>query len=266
MEIVEGAVMLSKVIAIIQARVGSTRLPGKVLLPLGDKSVLEHVIARVKKARNVLETLVATSINKEDEKIAELCRNLGVRVFRGSEKDVLDRFYHASLPLRPGHIVRITADCPVIDPKVIDETIEAYLSRRIDYIGNRPEKMGFPDGQDVEVFKFSVLEKSWKEARLYSEREHVTAYIKNHPELFKLGVHNCFADLFNKRWTLDREDDYTFVNLLYENLYKKNKFFGVKEILILLKQHPEYEKVNAWIPSNEGYLKSLREDKILNEG
>ncbi|MEI8349165.1 MAG: aldo/keto reductase [Candidatus Omnitrophota bacterium] len=252
-----------KVIAIIQARTSSTRLAAKVLLNLEGKTVLEHVIERVEQAKLVDEVIVATTFDKNDLKLVDVCSQRGTRVFCGSRDDVLDRYYQAARLTNPTHVVRITADCPIIDPKVIDETIAVHLAKKVDYTGNRTESMGFPDGQDVEVFKFEALEKAWRGARLSSEREHVTPYIKNHPELFKFGYHNCFTNLYHKRWTLDREDDFLFIKLLYKKLYRKNNFFGMKEILSLLKEHPEYEKINDWILLNEGYIKSLREDKIV---
>ncbi len=254
---------MNRIIAIIQARVGSTRLPGKVLLDLEGKTVLEHVVNRVKKSRQIGETIVATTILKEDQKIANLCSGKGVRVYRGSENDVLDRFYQAARLFSAGHIVRVTADCPLIDHKIIDDVLSLHLKKKSDYTSNIIKET-FPDGEDVEVFTFTALKRAWQEARLSSEREHVTPYIRNNPEIFKLANFSFPEDLSGKRWTLDEEKDYEFIGKIYGALYKKSKFFGMEEILGFLKSHPEYEKINSRIPRNEDYLKSIRNDRKVS--
>lgn len=265
MEAVEGYVMKEAVVAIIQARVGSTRLPGKVFLPLSGESVLEHVIMRVKKAKTVSETMVATSIKKADKKIANLCERSGVRVFRGSEEDVLDRFYQAAAELKPAHIVRITADCPMIDPEVVEDVIGKHLENGADYTSNTI-KSTYPDGEDVEVFKMSTLEEAWKNAKLSSEREHVTPYIRNNPQLFKLFNVACKTDLSRMRWTLDEEKDYEFLRKIFDNLYSSNHFFGIEDILIFLRKNPQVENINSSIARNDGYRKSLKNDRTVNNG
>jgi spore coat polysaccharide biosynthesis protein SpsF (cytidylyltransferase family)/aryl-alcohol dehydrogenase-like predicted oxidoreductase len=251
-----------KIIAVIQARTSSTRLPAKVLLDLEGKTVLERVIERVERAKCIDEVIVATTTDKADLKITQICSQRGIRVYCGSRDDVLDRYYQAARLLNPIHVVRITADCPVIDPEVIDKTIELHLSKKADYANNRGN-IPYPDGEDVEVFTFAALKKAWQEARFASEREHVTPYIKKHSEFFTCVYLECFKNLAGKRWTLDREDDYALIKIFYRKLYKKDNFFGIKEILQLLKAHPEYEKINSGIEPDEGYAKSLSEDKIL---
>jgi len=253
---------MSRVTAIIQARMGARRLPNKVLLELEGKSVLEHVINRVRKSRLVNEVTVATTVDKKDSEIAALCMRKIVRVYRGSENDVLDRYYQAAVLFGAGHIVRITADCPMIDYKIIDHVLKIHLRDRNDYTSNTMKET-YPDGEDCEVFRFEALRKAWTDAKLFSEREHVTPYIKNNPDIFKLSNLDSLEDLSGKRWTLDEEKDYEFIKKIYKALYKKNNFFGMKEILKFLKSHPEYEKINNKIIRNEGYLKSLREDRIL---
>lgn len=254
---------MKRIVAIIQARMGSTRLPGKALLKLEGKTVLEHVIERVKKSSLIQEVVVATTIVKEDLKIVSLCSAKGIRVYCGSENDVLDRYYQAARLLETDHIVRITADCPLIDPKIIDRVVQLHLSKKSDYTSNTIRET-FPDGEDVEVFTFGALKEAWNNAKLCSEREHVTPYIRNRSDLFKLVNLDCIRNLSQKRWTLDEERDYKFIKLIYKNLYRKNRAFGMEEILKFLKQHPEYENINKEIKRNEGYLKSLREDKIFN--
>lgn len=250
------------ILAIIQARMGSTRLPNKVSMTLGDKTVLENVVDRVKKSRYIDEVAVATTIHLRDLVIVKLCASHGIRVFCGSEDDVLDRFYQAAKLLNPVHIVRITADCPVIDSMVIDGVIERHLSENADYSSNTLNET-FPDGEDVEIFTFAALKQAWKEAQLASEREHVTPYIRKHTELFKHLSFDYTENLSKKRWTLDDEKDYEFLKILYDELYKNNPFFGMSEILELLKKNPDYEKINSETARNAGYIKSLKEDRII---
>ncbi len=254
---------MNNIVALIQARMGSTRLPDKVLFNLEGKTVLEHVIARVRRSSLIKEVIVATTFSRRDLKIVNLCSGMGIRVFCGSENDVLDRYYQASRLLETKHIVRITSDCPVIDPEIIDNVIKLHLSNNADYTTNTIGE-NFPDGQDVEIFTFAALKKAWEKARLLSEREHVTPYIKNHPGIFKIAGLEYQKDLSKKRWTLDEQDDYKFIKLIYKNLYKKNKFFGMEDILNFLKQYPEYENINYHIRRNEGYLKSIKQDKAVS--
>lgn len=251
------------IIAIIQARVGSTRLSGKVLKKIEGKTVLEHVIDRVKAAKNIDDIVVATTVKKEDLKIVKLCANLGISIFCGSEDDVLDRYYQSARLFKADHIVRITSDCPLIDFKIIDDITDLYFKEKIDYVSNTmPET--FPDGEDVEVFGFKALKIAWKKAKMSSEREHVTPYLKNNPKIFRTVNFRCKIDLADKRWTIDEPEDFEFIKIIYKNLYPKDPLFGMDKILYFLIKHPEVEKINKNIIRNEGYLKSLREDRILN--
>lgn len=246
--------------AIIQARMGSTRLPNKVLKNLGDKSVLEQVYSRVKKSKLIDEIFIATTIDKNNLPLLNLCTSKGMRVFCGSEDNVLDRYYQLAKLIKTEHIVRITSDCPVIDSELIDMIIEKHLQSNSDYTSNTIED-SYPDGLDTEVFKFKSLEYAWKNASLNSEREHVTAYIKKHPELFKLNSIVSEINYSEKRWTLDTDLDFQFLHLLYEELYSKNENFGMNDILELLERKPSLELINSNILRNEGYIKSLKEDK-----
>lgn len=254
--------MKKNILAIIQARSGSQRLPGKTLLCLEGKTVLEHVIDRVQESRLVSEVIVATTVSRRDLKIVRLCAEQGVRVYCGSEDDVLDRYYQAARVFGAGHVVRITADCPLMDPAVIDSVVRLHLKTRADYTSN-VIKATFPDGEDVEVFTFPALQRAWLKAVLPSEREHVTPYITKHPASFKLRSFEMRYDLSAKRWTLDEKDDYRFIRLVYKHLYRKHKIFTMEQVLGLLEKHPEYEKINHAILRNEGYLRSLRLDKSL---
>ena len=250
------------VIAIIQARMGSTRLPGKVLLNLEDKTALEHVIRRVKSSEYVDDIVVATTISKDDLRIVEVCAHLGINVYCGSENDVLDRYYQAAKLFKAENIVRITSDCPVIDSKIIDEVICLHLKNNVDYTSNTLNET-YPDGEDVEVFTFASLKKAWDNAKLASEREHVTPYIRNNPDIFKHTSLEYKNDLSQKRWTLDNAEDLDFLRLIYKYLYNKDQLFGMDDILALISEKPEIETINQHIIRNEGYLKSTREDSML---
>jgi spore coat polysaccharide biosynthesis protein SpsF (cytidylyltransferase family) len=248
------------ILGIIQARVGSTRLPNKVLMKLGDKTVLENVVERVKASKLISDVFVVTTVNRNDLELVKLCSSKNIRIFCGSENDVLDRFYQVSRLLKPEHIVRITADCPLMDPEIIDLVIEKHLSDKSDYTANIIKET-FPDGEDIEVFTFKALEKAWKEAELTSEREHVTPYIRNKDD-FKKGNLENNVDLSKKRWTLDNPEDYEFLNKIYDGLYENDNLFGMKKILKFLEQNPELEDINSGIKRNEGYQKSLNEDGV----
>lgn len=251
------------IISIIQARLGSTRLPNKVLKYLEDKTVIEHVVSRVKQSKYIDEVFVATTINKNNLPLVQLCSAHNIRVFYGSEEDVLDRFYQLAKLICPDHIVRITSDCPVLDPEIIDLIIENHLKLNCDYTSNTIED-SYPDGLDTEVFTFSALKKAWQEAKLLSEREHVTPYIKKHPELFSHNSVVSKVNYGNKRWTLDTDRDFEFLESVFKHLYHSNNFFGMNDILNLVNKQPSLEKINANIIRNEGYIKSIEKDKTIN--
>ena len=170
-------------VVMIQARCGSSRLPNKVMKDMAGKTDLQWVIERVQRSRHVDEVMVVTSIEKNNLPLIRLCAELGVRVFVGSENDVLDRYYQAARLLKPDYIVRVTADCPVFDWRYLDMAIE-QLEEKTDYMGDMLES--FPDGEDIEIIKYSALKKCWREAHMASEREHVTLYIRNHKELMRM--------------------------------------------------------------------------------
>ncbi len=224
--------------------------------------MLFHVIQRVKKSKLIEDIVVATTKKKEDLEIVKIAKKCGVRDFRGSEDDVLDRFYQAAKVAKAESIVRITADCPLIDPVVVDKVIEHFLSGCYDYASNTLKRT-YPDGLDTEVFTYKVLERAWKNAKWASEREHVTPYIIKHPEMFRLGNVENEKDLSYMRWCVDTERDLKFVRAVYRHLYKKKKVFLMDDILKLLERRPEIMAINKGIPTNEGYLKSLREDRIV---
>lgn len=240
-----------KAAIIVQARTGSTRLPGKVLLKVLDKSMLEHLIERLMRAKASDKIIVATTTAQDDNKIVDLTAKMGVSAYQGSEEDVLDRFYQAALRFGLKDIVRITGDCPLMDPSVIDKGIECYFSSASDYASNVSERT-YPDGEDVEVFSFNALRRAWKEAKLLPEREHVTLYIRKHPEKFKLTNFKNDINIADKRWTLDREEDFIFIKKVYEGLYPGNKYFGIEDIISFLEENSGLEEINKkWVKQYE---------------
>ncbi len=251
-----------KYAAMIQARCGSSRLPNKVLKDLSGKTDLEWVIERVGRSRLIEEVIVVTSIEKSNLPLIKLCAELGVRVFVGSEEDVLDRYYQAAKLLRPEYIVRITADCPLFDWRYLDMAIE-QMREDTDYMAEMTES--FPDGEDIEIVKYSVLQKSWREAKLASEREHVTMYIKNHPEQFRIQNLECpIKGIGDKRWTLDEDEDYELISEIYRHFISRGREdFVTEDILAFLKEHPQLEQLNAKYMRNEGLLKSLANDRVI---
>jgi len=250
---------------IIQARVGSTRLPAKVLKLILGKTAIERQIERVKRIKTKGKIILAIPENKQDDILEKIGKKAGVLVFRGSENDVLDRFYQAAKKFHLKHIVRLTGDCPLIDWQVCQRLINFYLKNHFDYVSNvRPPT--FPDGLDVEVFSFQALEKCWQNAKLKSQREHVTLYIGQNINLFKVAnIVRKGKDLSALRFTLDEPRDLIFIRKIYRALYKKKKFFVLDDILKLLKEKPQWLKINQNIKRNEGLLKSLREDNIILE-
>lgn len=239
-----------KVVAIIQARLGSTRLPGKVLLDLAGAPVLARVVNRCRRAATLDEVLVATTTLAADDPIVALCRANNWQSFRGQEDDVLDRYYHAALQGRAGVVVRITSDCPLIEPEVIDLTVQTFLSHgALDYAGNSLPPRTFPRGLDVEVFSFEALARAWREDGNPAWREHVTPYIYRHPEKFRLHAVVNDPDLSFMRWTVDTPEDLKFVRKIYE--YFGHDGFSWREVLILLAQHPEWLEINRHVAQKE---------------
>ncbi len=250
------------VLAVLQARMSSSRFPGKILVPLLGRPMLHRQIERVLRAGKITEVVVATSTDVTDDAVESLCRRIGIRCFRGSLEDVLDRFYCVAKAVRPQHIVRLTGDCPLADPDVIDTVIGVHLDGRFDYTSN-VNPPTFPDGLDVEVLRFESLETAWKEATLPSEREHVTSFIRNHPERFSTFNVASGRDLSQLRWTVDEPDDLQFVERVYSSLLPQESFFSMNHVLRLLEVHPEIQEINASHRRNEGYLRSLEKDGRL---
>lgn len=259
------------ILAILQARFSSTRLPGKVLKTILGRPMLSLQIERVQRCKRIDQLLVATSEDVSDNGIEELCHDIKVPCFRGSLNDVLDRFYNAAslyrpeYPERPEHIVRLTGDCPLTDPLLIDQMIDFYLEGNFDYATNTIEPT-FPDGLDVEIFRYKILEEAAREAILPSHREHVTPFMSSQPHRFKIGNLKNSTNLSHLRWTVDEPEDFEFVSHIYKTLYKKIPEFSTQDILNLLSQQPDLLQYNNSFIRNEGVLKSLKADeKFINQ-
>lgn len=253
------------IVCIIQARMGSTRLPGKVSRPILGKPMLARQIERVKQARLIDKIVVATTTKSDDDIIFSIAHDAGVGCFRGSENDVLGRYYQAAKKARADIVIRITGDCPLSDPKVIDETI-GYFLKNIKDIDYTSKPINYPEGLDMEIFQFNVLERAWKEAIKPSEREHVTPYIYNHPEIFRIRTwQNGVENLSAMHWSVDTSEDFLFITKIFEKLYPQNPFFSKDDVVGLLQKEPKLLFINDGGTGYEGYNKSLKEDEQFQQ-
>lgn len=251
------------IIAIIQARMGSTRFPGKVLKSINGKSLLELYINRVKPAKFIDKIVVATTTNPNDAVIERAALDAKVEAFRGSENDLLDRYYMCAKHYgKPTGVVRLTSDDVFVDHEVIDHAISIHKAEHVDFVTNHFEPT-YPEGLDVEVYSFDCLEKAWKNATLLSEREHVFPFIQNHPEQFKIINFKQKKDYSSLRWTVDYECDYEMTKAVYGHLYKKTPIFLQNDIIELIEQYPDIAKINSHIKRKEGVNKSKAEDKKI---
>ncbi len=245
------------VLAILQARASSSRLPSKVLKPILGRPMLAHQLDRVRRARSLDALIVATSTDSSDDPIEQLCASEGVSCFRGSLHDVLDRYYQAALPLRPDAVARLMGDCPLADPVLIDRVVEFFQSGRFDIAGADGTH---PDGLDVAVVRFDVLEYAWRHATRPSDREHVSLFVHRQPDRFRVGPYPSAIDLSHMRWTVDEPQDFELVRRIYELLYPRNPAFTTQDILDLLAARPELLELNKGIGRNEGLARSLAAD------
>ena len=234
-----------KVVAIIQARMGSTRLPGKVLMDLGGVTLLGRVVRRLQHAAAINECVVATTTALADEAIVDECRRLKVPTFRGSEHDVLDRYLQAARRFGSDVVVRITSDCPLIDPEVVDDVVRALLEQRADFACNVLTRR-YPRGLDAEAFTIEALEKAWRSSDQPHQREHVTPLFYEKPEMFHLASVHEKHDLSRYRWTLDTPDDLRLIREIYSH-FDNRDHFGWREVLALMERLPELPAINAHI-------------------
>ena len=234
-------------VVIVQARLGSTRLPSKVLKDLSGKPVLYHVLQRIKKTKLVDNIVIATTDLDSDEPLIEYLRENKIDYYRGSSEDVLSRYYESALQYKADIIIRITSDCPLIDPIVIDEIINIYLeNNNYDYVSNTLMR-SFPRGLDVELFTFDSLKKSFLKAEQKWEREHVTPYIYTNRDLFNVYNFANKTDQSFFRWTLDTPEDYQLIKEIYDSLYNEGKIFTTEEVISLFRNRPELIDINKHI-------------------
>lgn len=234
-------------VAIIQARSGSTRLPGKVLKTLKGRTVLGHVINRVRQVSAIDEIVIATTVLPHDDAIEQEALNHGAKVYRGSESDVLSRYYEAAAANNADTVIRITSDCPLIDPEITGEVIRHYYHTNSDYTSNTQARC-FPRGLDTEVFSMESLTRAHFNAKLPEEREHVTPYIYRNPDLFHIVSFECEADYSQYRWTLDTPEDWELIGHIYSRLYTHMRpVFLWKETLQLMLEKPELSRINATV-------------------
>jgi len=234
-----------KVITIIQARMGSTRLPGKVLKDLGGESVLARAVKRVRRTKLAGEVVIATTNNSADSEIVAECERIAANVFRGDENDVLDRYYQCALSFGADAVVRITSDCPLIDSDVTDKTVHSFLDRRPDYASNTLERK-YPRGLDTEVMTMEALTVAWQDARKPYQRAHVTPYLYENPGRFRLLPVCGFRDYSHYRWTLDTDEDLALLRTLYERMNNRDDFSWL-DLVKLLEQEPELADMNRGV-------------------
>jgi spore coat polysaccharide biosynthesis protein SpsF len=258
-----------KIVTIIQARISSTRLPGKVMLPILGKPLLIRMFERVKSAEQAGEIIIATSTNRDDDEIEKLCELEKIKCFRGHLTDLLDRHYQVGKIFDADAVVKIPSDCPLIDPKVIDKVLHFYIenSDKYDFISNL-HPATYPDGNDVEIISFKALEQAWREAVKYFEREHTTPYIWENPDKFRVANIEWESGLdysASHRWTIDFEEDYQLVKNIYEELYPDNPTFSLNDILDLLKRKPEIGNINKKYLGSYWYENHLSELRHIED-
>jgi spore coat polysaccharide biosynthesis protein SpsF len=256
------------IVTVIQARMSSTRLPGKVMLPILGKPLLVRMIERVQNSNLAGKIIVATSTNPDDDQIERLCLENELTYFRGHLTDLLDRHYQVGKQFDADAIVKIPSDCPLIDPHIIDRVLKFYIeNEEYDFVSNL-HPATYPDGNDVEIFSFQALEHAWRDAVKNFEREHTTPFIWDHQDMFKVAnvEWETGLDLSSSlRFTIDYEEDYQFIRNVYEELYPQNPKFGLNDILKLLEQKPEIADINHKFAGSYWYDNHLNELKNIQE-
>ncbi|GIN64065.1 hypothetical protein J27TS8_40580 [Robertmurraya siralis] len=235
-----------KVAAIIQARMGSTRLPGKVLKKVLGKTLLEYQVERVLRAHTIDEIIIATTTKKEDDQIVDMCKQLSINYYRGSEHDVLSRYYEAAKKFEVDIIVRLTSDCPLIDPEIIDKTVQVFLQGKFDYVSNSIIRT-YPRGMDTEVFSFQGVSEINKNAVKNYEREHVTPYWYERPENYRIKVVSHYTDLSKYRLTVDTIEDFKLISNIISSVYIKNRHYTLEDIIKVISDNPDWLLINSHI-------------------
>jgi len=250
--------------AVIQARMSSTRLPGKVLMTICGKPILQLQLERVKNCSTLDKVIIATSTDSSDDAIERFCKENNVYCYRGSLDDVLDRFYNAAELFQPEHILRLTGDCPLTDPDVLSGLIKFYFNGNFDYASNTL-KPTFPDGLDCWVFRKELLDKAWNDAKLPSEREHITIFFNNNIEKFHVGSYEQEFDYSDFRWTVDEPEDIELVTKIFEQLYPNNPAFCMNDVIELILNDQSLKEINSKFIRDEGLIKSLEADKKFSD-
>ena len=241
---------------IIQARMGSTRLPGKVMLKIDKKNpVIHYVLKQIQNCKYLDDITVATTNLKQDDVIAEFVKNYGINIFRGDSTNVLDRYYKCAKKFSYSKIIRITCDNPLIDPVIIDKIIKKFISNKFDYVSNTIKRT-FPYGTEVEIFSFSALEKAWKNSKNDYEREHVTPYIYDKNNQFKISNFSFHTNLSRLRWTLDTKEDLKMIKTIVKKIEQRPIF--LKDILWILKNEPNLMNINQNTPIEDNFLNSFK--------
>ena len=252
-----------KITCVIQARTDSTRLPNKVLKEIEDIPMICHIINRIKRSRNVEQIILATTDKDSDKILLDIAEKFKIIGFAGDDDDVLERFFNAATSFSADPIVRITGDCPLVDPELLDNMIQIFLENRYDYISNTIERT-FPDGLDIEIFSFDALKKTHQQAKWSSEREHVTPFIVKNQDLFRVYNYRNKQDLSNLRWCVDEEDDLLMVKQIFHEMITE-QFFSTADIIDLVSKNPKIAEINKNTKTNEGYKKSLKKDKLIKQ-
>ena len=250
-----------KITVIIEARTGSSRLRNKVIAEIEGKPMIFYVIDRVKQIKSVEQIILATTQEENDKILTEIAKQNSIGSFVGDSIDVLDRGYQCALQNNADPIIRITGDCPLIDPDIVEEMLEFYLKNNYDYVSNRINPK-YPDGLDVEIYSFNTLQMAAQNAKWSSERELVTTYITKNPKNFKIFSYENQEDLSEYRWTVDEQKDLEFIRKIY-SIMKPKTNFSMKEIVEILSKNSELLKINAGIMRNEGHLKLYDNDKVV---
>lgn len=253
--------MVRSNVCVVQARLGSTRLPGKVLLELCNIPMIVHIVRRLERVTAIDRVIVATGEIDSNDELREVCAKYQIECYSGSEDDVLDRVYNAVSYLRPQNVLRVTGDCPLIDPAIVKELIDFYNSNDFDHCGvatgagvsGKKEIKKYPDGMDCEIMSFESLEDAWLNAVEESEREHVTPYLWKRPGQFKIGALYSKEDFSDYRLTVDNAEDFKLINWIYERLFLKNNSFSLKDIIQEINNFPEAKKINVKYLGKEGY-------------
>ncbi|WP_127717833.1 cytidylyltransferase domain-containing protein [Halobacteriovorax sp. HLS] len=255
----------NKIVAIIQARMSSTRLPGKVLMESNSQSMLQHMINRITPSKLLDNIVIATTNDPSDQKIINHCVENNYSYTTGSLDDVLERYYECAKLHKADIIVRLTADCPLHDHRIIDHTIEEFLKDdTYDYLSNTtPPPASYPDGMDVEIFTFAALENAWKNAKKPSEREHVTFYFWKNLDLFKCKKIDYRENVRDFRLTLDYQEDFELTDKLFSHFLPDNPLFSMEEMINYLRNNPQIKEINSHIEDYAGWKPSLEKDKEL---